>query len=256
VYLRAVDATLDEIPARLIDVTRTSTLTDTSPEGIRQRLYAILLIIATTFASQTGPVVMKQLYQELADHKLVRSIQQPTVDASLSEPMSAPSHPPEIAQLVFILIGALTLLYTPVLDPEPGLLQMKTNNFGFNPERWNTDAWKHMSQDAHSLAEDITLDQLLCRFSRLPEGPVPNPKTRQPQRRQPQCPHGDSNILHAEDISFDVLDKLLNIRISWTTSVCEHLEFNVRTKQLKMFRFPSYCVLLCMLEPERTYLDG
>jgi hypothetical protein len=223
-------------------------------------------MIATTFASQAGPISMRELYRELADRKLVRhindntSLQQSMVDASSSETISTPNHhETEVAQLVFILLGALTLLYTPVPDPESGMVQMKTDRRGFNPARWNTDTWEHMSQHGHSFDEDITFEKLLCRFSPTLKGPIPKPNPPQPPSRelsQLLWQRGDQNILHAEDVSFDTLDKLLNIRILWTSSVCEHLEFNARTKQLKLFRFPSYCVLLCLLEPERTYLDG
>lgn len=71
-YSKVLDTTLSEILERLIYITRTSTLTDASPVGIRQRLYAILLMIATAFASQAGSISMKQPYQELADSKLLR----------------------------------------------------------------------------------------------------------------------------------------------------------------------------------------
>ncbi|KAK3387824.1 hypothetical protein B0H63DRAFT_470980 [Podospora didyma] len=141
---------------------------------------------------------------------------------------------------------------------------METNNPGFNSQRRrhpHAATWQHMSQDVYSFGEDITLDKLLRRYSPALKGPIPSPRKPQQQHQyqqlqQQQSLHRDLNTLQGEDVSFYVLGKMLNIQITWTTSICEHLEFDARAKQLKMFGLPSYCVLLCLLKPEKTYLDA
>lgn len=110
-------------------------------------------------------------------------LQQPIVDTSSSETISVlNNHETEVAQLVFVLISALTLPYTPVPDLEPGMVHMKINCGGFNSARWDTDSWEHMSQRGHSFDEDITFDKLLV-GSLLPSRSRYRTRTRHSLRR-------------------------------------------------------------------------
>lgn len=37
------------------------------------------------------------------------------------------------------------------------------------------------------------------------------------------------------------LSKLLNFKIEWVNSMCEHLDFNPKKKSLELFQYPSFC---------------
>ncbi|KAK3345812.1 hypothetical protein B0T25DRAFT_550422 [Lasiosphaeria hispida] len=261
IYFQVLNSVLDELPERLLDVVRTPSLTDVSPSGTRQRLYTILTAITDILAAESSHVFMKQLCTLLGDRNLIRRQEdnQASFESSSGTVPTSNSWDVETAQLLFILVGALTLLYIPVPNPEPGRAQMRTNSSTFNSRRRHVATWQSGSQDVSSFGDDIALEDLLCRYAHALKGPIPMPRTQQQstqQQQQQQRSSPESNTLRSENVSFYTLANLLNVQILWTTSVCEHLEFNHRTKQLKMFRLPSYCVMLCLLEPEKTYLDS
>src|SRR5271167_4396036 len=98
-YFSILNSTLTRISEDVLATVQTESLADRSPAGIQQRLYAILRVIAATFKTEKKPVFMGKLCLELAKQDLVLSDLKKT------------------AQLVFILFGALTMLYTPIPDP-------------------------------------------------------------------------------------------------------------------------------------------
>ncbi|KAF2469966.1 uncharacterized protein BDR25DRAFT_201402, partial [Lindgomyces ingoldianus] len=55
-------------------------------------------------------------------------------------------------------------------------------------------------------------------------------------------------------ISYYNLTRLAEIKIDWVDSIGEHLEFDRKQRALKLFRFPSFCALLCRGDPEKTFL--
>jgi hypothetical protein len=234
-YFSILDATLTRISHNVIAIVHTNSLTDRSATGIQQRLYTIMCIIAETFRDEKKEVFLGKLCSELVKR-----------DLALDDPKTT-------AQLVFILFGAFTTLYIPIPDPEPGKLQMKASNVGAGIQRRSTATWHIGSQELNDDDLDASFDDLLFRYSRHEHGPIPQPRVR--HHDTIHGPPGESKILRSQNVSFYTLDRLLKIQICWTTSICEHLEFNLRTKTLKLFRIPSYCVLLCLLEPDKTFLD-
>lgn len=59
---------------------------------------------------------------------------------------------------------------------------------------------------------------------------------------------------HEEDwielslLCFHALNKVANVKIEWVDSLALHLEFDNKTKVLKVFRLPSLCLLMCYCE--------
>ena len=57
---------------------------------------------------------------------------------------------------------------------------------------------------------------------------------------------GQSNgWIYQTSVCFHTLYKIAKIRIEWVDCLSLHLEFNTRSKVLKLFRFPSLCFIMC-----------
>lgn len=248
-YLDLLDADLQSIPETLTDIIRTPSLTDRSPTGVKDRLYSILSTIASALRHQNARVFLMGVCSELVERGLVLG------DANLTEPPDSTSTAlgagAKTAQLVFILFGLLTKLFDPELSPAPGKLQITRTASDFTPQRRNTSTWQYFEQDMTTFDRDIAWDDLLVRYTHF-SGPIPRPRLA--QLHDGQFPQ-ELRILRSQDVSFYTLANLLNVEVVWTTSICEHLEFSIKSKKLKLFRLPSYCVMLCMLQPDRTFLD-
>jgi hypothetical protein len=232
-YFSILDSLLSSISDDVLMAVQTDPPCDRSPAHIQERLYSILVVIAETFRDERNSVFMGKVCTKLTDRGLV----------------SNEKYHMETAQLVFILFGALTMLYSPIPDPDAGKLQMRVNTSSRTIQRRNAATWHVGSQEWDDRDLNTSFDDLLSRFSNHHFGPIPKPRVRH-QGLPPE-----SNMLKSQNVSFYTLSKLLNVQISWTTSICEHLEFNLKGRTLKMFRVPSYCYLLCLLEPDKTFLD-
>jgi hypothetical protein len=261
VYFDYLESILDLIPPGLLSVMPTPpSLTERSPEGLTRRLYIILQVLGQLLSDEQNHVLLRTACTRLEDLDLVlgeaydvanheSSNTKPPSPVEATVPEAITGNQTKTAQLVFILLGLLTMFYDPTPNPQEGLLQIRRTGRDLKASRRSTATWEIDSQDLSELGRDISFDDLLCRYSQHP-GPVPTPRVPQQQSNP------DAGILRSQDVSFYTLANLLSVEIVWTTSICEHLEFSVRTKQLKLFRFPSFCVLLCLLEPDRTFLDG
>ncbi len=261
-YFSYLDAILSQIPPDILSVMHTSSLLDRSSEGFVQRCYTILHVLSRDLSDEPNHVFLRTVCTQLEGRDpVIKETHDPAEPSqnSSTEALNPNAVNPagldatsgnraKTAQLIFILLGFLTMFYDPTPNPVEGTLQMRRVGWDFTPNRRNTATWEIGSQDVSELGQDISFDDLLCRYSRH-AGPIPIPRTQ--QQGNPV-----SGILRSEDVSFYTLTSLFNVKIIWTTSICEHLEFNARTKQLKLFRFPSFCVLICLLGPERTFLDG
>ena len=52
-------------------------------------------------------------------------------------------------------------------------------------------------------------------------------------------------LIEVSSVCFSRLRKFARIRIEWVDCLCMHLEYDSRTKVLKLFRFPSLCLVMC-----------
>lgn len=55
---------------------------------------------------------------------------------------------------------------------------------------------------------------------------------------------GDQKRIAVSYVCFHSLDRLGQITIEWVNTVSDHLEFDIAQRRLKVFRFPSYCLLM------------
>jgi hypothetical protein len=250
IYFDLLDADLDSIPESMTNIIKTPSSPNTSPDAVKDCLYSILCTIAHALRNQDGRLFLMEMCSDLVEGKLVSG------EAAVLETQGSASTSlkgdAKTAQLVFILFGLLTKLFDPELSPTPGMLQITRTASDFTPQHRHTSTWQYFEQEITTFGRDIAWNDLLARYTRF-SGPIPRPRPAQ-QHAGPSPP--ELRILQSQDVSFYTLANLLNVELVWTTSICEHLEFSIKSKQLKMFRLPSYCIMLCMLEPERTFLDG
>lgn len=235
---------------------------DTSSQAVRRRLYEILQIIAEELAAGESHVFLGNLCSELERRGLVlKDSEHVTIPPTSQQdhavaPRVITGQQSKTIQLIFVLFGALTMMYKPETGPSDGELQMVVSSdwIPLRPQRHATATWQRASLPVSMFDEevDITFDDLLCRYSFSHRGPVPSPRQTQPD---PSRNAQNSDIVRSEDVSFYTLSRLLGIEIIWTYSICEHLEFNAKLKKLKIFRLPSFCVMLCLMEPQQTFLD-
>lgn len=139
-------------------------------------------------------------------------------------------------QLIFIVIGLVTLLYSPVLAPPPNTFQINIGDRSNVPRvRSKGKVWKQSRIDANE-ASGYSLGDMLRRFSG--KGPVPLGINFERLIEQ--------DVLRSANLSYYTLHKLAKIEILWVDSICQHLEFDSGTRTLRMLRFPSFCVMMCL----------
>jgi hypothetical protein len=57
-----------------------------------------------------------------------------------------------------------------------------------------------------------------------------------------------SELINVSSVCFSVLAKVADVTIEWVNSLSLHLEFDNIQRVLKVFRFPSFCLLMCREE--------
>ncbi|KAJ4295246.1 hypothetical protein N0V90_007257 [Kalmusia sp. IMI 367209] len=153
-----------------------------------------------------------------------------------------------VFQLIFIGIGFLTHIYKPAYEPSCGKLQIASLG---GPLRASRDrAWR-LSEIP--IQHESTLTDLLLQLGNFgtlrTNGPLPRP------HREPSLlAFSEQDALRATHLSYYSITKLADITIDWVDCVAEHLEFDRRLRVLKLYRFPSFCALLCSSDPEKTFL--
>ncbi|KAK2743844.1 hypothetical protein FQN55_007064 [Onygenales sp. PD_40] len=130
------------------------------------------------------------------------------------------------AQLVFIAVGLISLLYPARLSPRNEFLQLN-----IDPSRqgiWRTDSCPTSDP---CLREPLL--QLVHSFLAESEENVLE-----------ECPESN-HPLRSSNVSYYALRTLADVTLEPTESVTEHLVLDVNLNRLKIFRFPSFCVLMC-----------
>jgi len=89
-------------------------------------------------------------------------------------------------------------------------------------------------------------DNMLRRFSG--KGPIPL------GMNFPQL--AELDVLRSCNLGYYVLSEIAKIKIEWVDSICKHLEFDSTRSLLKLFRFPSFCGIMCLsdLNDRTTHL--
>ena len=131
------------------------------------------------------------------------------------------------------------MFYDAVSDPSPASLEItriSINSCG-GPHPLTTRKMKSYSQGLDHVTRSF--DDLLAKFGDLVPGPArPNPAER-----------SDPSDLSTEDIKvqsvcFNTLLNVIGIEIEWVSSLALHLELDSGKKTLKLFRNPSFCLMM------------
>jgi len=155
---------------------------------------------------------------------------------------------------VCTLINIAAFLYTPKPNPKPNSLEIinpKELLEGEAPSRRVGRRYKSKTFDHYEQNLDLydqPLFTLLKKFGKI------IPKMDQAffrgQDTPPVFSPRDESWLDISLICFHMLYRVANIKIEWVDCLSLHLEFNTHTRALKLFRFPSICLLMYRREGE------
>nr|POE77997.1 efflux pump ustt [Quercus suber] len=153
-----------------------------------------------------------------------------------------------VLQLCFIAAGLVTRLYSPALAPAAECYELYASDHG-RIKPTSKQAWHRFSKPMNDAdISAVPLSDILWQFS-SGRGPVPHIPLSSTLTAQ-----SDADALMAPNLNYYTLGRLARIRIQWTDSICQHLEFDSRTKILKLFCHPSFCALVCSAEDEASFL--
>ena len=234
-YLRYLEHRLKGLPTALLGL-----IVSPDPENQRslqvgnaEKVLVFMAAVATLLGSE----------RDLALGDILEKLEHQGLLLNDVEPRS------QAVQLVFIAVGLLTFFYDPVLDPNDGELQIRCpDTAGARASRHGT--WTSFSQDASHA--DLPIVTLLRQFGSV-KGPIP--RTVFNDTEIASALSNTMDPLISSNISYFTLTRVAEITIEWESSVCLHLEFDMRRKVLKLFRFPSLCGLLCDRVVDTTFLS-
>ncbi|KAI7973190.1 hypothetical protein EIK77_004467 [Talaromyces pinophilus] len=228
-YYTYLNLKLEAIDPQLLRYVKTATVTSGSQE--ESTVFALFPTIVDLIKN-TDHVSIATIAKEL---KVRDQLQYTTEEA------------PAVYQLLFILIGLITFFYEPILSPEKGLLQINVGDA-------ENDKRKRRSLRGLTWSSEITIDKgsklsLADLLRNLCGGKLPISYNAGPRVGT------SGDILETTNLNYYTLSKVANIQILWVDSLLQHLDFDRRSKTLKIFRFPSFCYLLCFGDLDKTYLD-
>ena len=175
---------------------------------------------------------LANIVHELKHRKMIRTNDQLTLHLAV--------------QLVFMLLGWLTMLYDPKLDPDKDRLQIETVG--------KVSSRLLRSQALHSHDQNFEqVHQPLTHMFRIFGNIIPQPDlTVDPSvLSQQDC----TGYLMVSYLSYHTLAKVAKIKIEWVDSLSLHLEFVESRRVLKVFRFPSFCQLVYSAKGNQTFLS-
>ena len=140
-------------------------------------------------------------------------------------------------QVVFIAISWLTFLYDAEMRPAEKLFQL------VNPlDLEGQPMWTRVIKSFDRPFDDQ--DQPLLRFiQRFGHDIVPRFKGDVYQEAL-FTTAAPADYIAVSYVCYHALSRVANVRIEWVNSLSQHLEFDRSEKSLKLFRFPSFCMLM------------
>lgn len=154
-------------------------------------------------------------------------------------------------QLVFSAIGWITLLFDPVLAGPDGVLSILSPADSSGVEM-NTEILDHREIQIEEAA-DMAIHQVFKYFGDL----IPFPPYRHsPTGQRFGVQYGlqsstnslaslSTEYIAASYLNYYTLFNIAQMKLEFTSSISMHLEFDEITSTLKIFRYPSFCALVC-----------
>jgi hypothetical protein len=151
---------------------------------------------------------------------------------------------------VFDAVGWLTMLFDPVPIPLTERLQLLPI-IGGKGVALGTETYLTYSRDLHD-SRTLPIHYLLREFGNiLPQPQFASSTLSTGTRRAPAT----SKILMLSHLNYYTLSRVAKIRIEWVDCLSLHLEFDSSNGVLKIFRFPSFCRIVCSGTLKVTYLS-
>jgi hypothetical protein len=145
-----------------------------------------------------------------------------------------------IFQLVFLALGWLSMLFEPAeCNSSPGKINVLAP-VDRNGDEMSTETFKVLSKNLHDICH-LPVHQLLKHFGQL----LPVPQALQENTMDSQEQSALAKQLVAHRLSYPILLKVAGIRIEFTSALSMHLELDDKSKTLKIFRYPTFCALVC-----------
>ncbi|OTA54151.1 hypothetical protein K449DRAFT_401205 [Hypoxylon sp. EC38] len=140
-------------------------------------------------------------------------------DVSFSRANLSSVHRNKLRQAVFSCIGYITLLYLPKYNGPGSSLAI---NVQIHPTR------RVPSTSVTGSQASRRIQGLLKNFGEL----FPEPST----------PTNGERTIYRSKLDYFTLHRLSNVKIKWVDVLSMHLEFDSSTKELALFRLPSFCL--------------
>jgi hypothetical protein len=150
------------------------------------------------------------------------------------------------------------LLYTPKTDPDKRLLEIKnssvTNTTVSNGTEVVERRLRHRRRETfisyqQSLDNvDQPLRVLLQTFGKI----VPTASVSRGLETVGITANPYDPVIELPLICFHTLHRVAGIKIEWVDSLSLHLEFDSYTKVLKIFRFPSFCLIMARNQTDQV----
>jgi len=158
-------------------------------------------------------------------------------------------HSEALLQLIFIAMGLLIMLYDPGLSPAPHTVSI-AKPLTLSGSTLSADSIANHECSLED-ASQPQAHQLLNFFGRL----IPGSLAWAREVSVIQQPDIFTEHLVLSYLNFYTLFKIGSIKVEFVDSLGLHLEFEEKTKTLKLFRFPSYCGLICAETVEESSAD-
>jgi len=223
-YLTYLDQKLHSLDHRLKAALAASDDTSESQASeVAVRFYEILAIVATALTTSFKSPSMEDIRSSLPPHLAAKN----------------DDHTEALLQLIFIAMGLLTMLYNPELSPAPHTVSI-AKPLTLSETTLSTDSITNHECSLED-ASQLQAHQLLNSFGRL----IPGSLAWASEVSAIQQPDIFTEQLVLSYLNFHILFKIGTIKVELVDSLGLHLEFEEKTKTLKLFRFPSYCGLIC-----------
>jgi hypothetical protein len=148
----------------------------------------------------------------------------------------------ETAQLILRVFGWTTMLFEPPSEYTKNIFRpSKVESKSPQPTLRKTHTWVPRDIDVPMYQKHPVVDIM---YHMLKENPFARTLA------------ATSKALVSSNLSYYTLSKLVGLKIEWVESLCLHLELNKSKRTLKVFRFPSFCRLLCFAPSEnKTFIQ-
>ncbi|KAK3366627.1 hypothetical protein B0T24DRAFT_681829 [Lasiosphaeria ovina] len=165
-----------------------------------------------------------------------------------------------LLQAAFLLLGWLSMVYEPKLAPHKLRLEIVLPNNRMATVKLSSRFRKQLRWQAPTESIEIeryaamSFPRLLPHFGlRLPTiANDPNDGGNTPLFGNIVNHAQIDSLVTASNIYYSNLHRVGKIQVQWVHDIVHHLDFDERNRTLSLFKFPTYCALICLSDPQST----